>query len=135
MNKPLIHGLTMFVLMTATAFAGQTITARIPFAFHVGDSILSSGSYMADTNVAPGVLRLRSADGKSAAMVLSHAVQSSAGLQIAKFVFKRYGDEYFLRQVWTIGSNAGRELPPSRLERELAKAADSSRTILVAGDR
>jgi hypothetical protein len=135
MNKRLINGFTLVVLTAASALAGQPITAQIPFSFHVGDSMFPSGSYMADLNVAQGVLRVRSTDHKSAAMVLSHGVQSSATTQKPKLVFKKYGDAYFLYQVWTAGNNTGQELHPSRLEREFAKASQGSQTILVAADR
>ena len=76
----------------------------------------------ATLNAAPGVLRLRSADGKSSAMILSHAVQASAGPTHGKLVFNKYGDEYFLFQVWPSGTGIGHELLKSRREAELAAA-------------
>jgi hypothetical protein len=36
-------------------------------------------------------------------------------------VFNRYGDQYFLSQVWIAGSDTGRDLFQSRNERSLAK--------------
>jgi len=37
-------------------------------------------------------------------------------------VFHKYGDQYILKEAW-MGGVSGRELPTSRLERTLAKAA------------
>jgi hypothetical protein len=46
-----------------------------------------------------------------------------------KLVFRRYGDRYFLYQIWVEGNNRGRELPMTPLEKELASNA---RPTLVA---
>jgi hypothetical protein len=37
----------------------------------------------------------------------------------AKLVFHRYGDQYFLYQVWAAGATSGRQFPKSRSEREV----------------
>jgi hypothetical protein len=37
------------------------------------------------------------------------------------FVFHKYGNHYFLRQVWSPGQSEGYELPASKVERELAR--------------
>lgn len=36
-------------------------------------------------------------------------------------VFHHFGDRFFLAQVWEQGSNIHRDVPSSKLERELAK--------------
>jgi len=38
-----------------------------------------------------------------------------------KLVFNRYGDKYFLSQVWIAGETRRRELPKSSREKEVAK--------------
>jgi hypothetical protein len=65
MKKQLIHSSILILLAAASAFAEQAIKAKIPFPFHLGESILPSGPYTMDSGVTPGVLRFRSADGKS----------------------------------------------------------------------
>jgi hypothetical protein len=51
-------------------------------------------------------------------------------------VFHRYGNQYFLSQIWDGRSNAGIELPESKREKELNLAAkltnDGPETVLVA---
>jgi hypothetical protein len=36
-----------------------------------------------------------------------------------KLVFQRYGDQYFLREVWAANSETGQKCPKSKLEREV----------------
>jgi len=133
MTKRLIHSFAVIFLTAAYVHAGPSVTAQIPFAFHVGDSILPSGSYTTDTSIAAGgVLLLRSADGKSSVMVLSNGVPSPAGPAQAKLIFHKYGDDYFLFQVWTGSGDTGRELPESRREKELAAAAKRSIQTVLA---
>jgi len=133
MKKRLIHTSTLILLAAASAFAEQPIKAQIPFPFHVGGSVLPSGSYTVDSGVARDVLRFRSADGKSSVMILSHTVQSAAIPDKPKLVFNRYGDEYFLCQVWAGDDNGGHELPKSRLEKEIASTAKHATKTLLAG--
>ena len=132
MKKRLIHSSILILLASASAYAEQEIKAQIPFPFHMGASALPSGSYTVDTRVERKVLRFTSADGKSSAVILSHAAQSLLTPTQPKLVFNRYGDEYFLSQVWAGGSNTGHELAASRLEKEVAAAAKRSTTTLVA---
>ena len=49
-----------------------------------------------------------------------------------RFVFHKYGDQYFLSQIWTPGGNSGRELLMPRLERALAKNATELQTVVLA---
>lgn len=131
MKKRLIHSSTLILLAAASAFAEQAIKAQIPFPFHMGGSVLPSGSYTVDNGVAREVLRFKSADGKST-VILSHAVQSTATPTRTKLVFNRYGDQYFLSQVWAGDGNTGRELPKTRLEKEVATAAKRTTQTLLA---
>jgi hypothetical protein len=57
----------------------------------------------------------------------------------SKLVFNRYGDHYFLSQIWEAGDNAGRELMKSReerqLERELAKTSNGPEKVAIVRRR
>ena len=58
-------------------------------------------------------------------------VRANQTQEETKLVFHRYGDQYFLSQIWTVGANSGRELLMPRLERELAKNAKIERQTVV----
>jgi hypothetical protein len=39
-------------------------------------------------------------------------------------IFHRYGDQYFLFQVWAIGDTLGSEIPKSSIERQATRAIE-----------
>ena len=63
---------------------------------------------------------IRSADG-CGGIHMTRPNRTSEVQKQSKLVFNRYGDQYFLSQVWMAGSDTGRDLSPSRNERNLAK--------------
>lgn len=133
MTKRLIYSFAVILLAAVFVYADPPVTAQIPFPFHVGDSTLPSGVYTLDTNVtAAGILCLRSANGRSSVMSLSQGVRSSTGPAQAKLIFHKYGDEYFLFQVWTGNRDTGRELLKSRHEAEVAAATKRSIETILA---
>ena len=129
MKNQLIRNVSVALLAAASMYAqgSQKLTVQVPFGFHVGASTLPSGEYMVDTDAAPGVVRLRSADSKSTVMILSMSVQAPGAPSQGKLVFHKYGDEYFLSQIWKAGDNIGCELRKSH--REIEVAANTRRGI------
>ena len=113
------------LLAAASMYAQPKMTVQIPFGFHVGATMLPSGEYLVDTGAVQGVVRLKATDpnSKAAALILTNAVETYATPVRGKLVFNRYGNEYFLSQVWRPGSNTGRQLQPSRREVETAAIA------------
>ena len=116
----LLGAASILTVATIHAQGSQALHVNVPFGFHVGASTLPSGEYTVDTDVAPGAVRLRSADSKSTVIIQSNAVESLRTSSQGKLVFHRYGDEYFLYQIWKSGANTGRELRKSRREIEVA---------------
>jgi hypothetical protein len=57
--------------------------------------------------------------GRSKVIRTSIPVLARDTTQKPKLVFHRYGDQYFLYQVWPAGATTGRQLPKSRGEREV----------------
>ena len=132
MNIQLIRIVSVVFLAAASVFAQgpQTVIAEIPFGFHVGDSSFTAGRYTVDA-VAPKVLRVKSDGQKSAALILTHSVERRGSGQ-AKLIFHRYGNEYYLSQVWDFG-NLGSEVPVTKREVELSAAARRVNEPVVAG--
>jgi len=46
-------------------------------------------------------------------------------------VFNRYGNDYYLSEVWPAGGSTGRELLKSHTERELARKAQEPQIVRV----
>ena len=122
------------VLAAAAAFAQSStrMQANIPFGFVVGGKALPAGHYTVDRGPASGIVTIRSGDGQGAAMVLTVSLYSTVTRDAGRLVFHRYGDTFFLSEVWEPG-NDGHQLSPSPRERELeAKLAAPTRTIIAA---
>jgi hypothetical protein len=127
----MVKGLTMLVLLltlalgTAVATAnGQEqhgLTAQVPFDFIVGDKELAAGQYQIRTvGIAGDALAIRSADSKSNAIRLVNTTAPQKN-KPARLVFHRYGNVYFLSQVWEGGDNVGRRLQKSQQERAMER--------------
>ena len=137
MKRQIAKGLTMLMLVVGLALAsasvangqsGKLVTAQVPFDFIVADKTLRSGQYQVnEANSAGDAVAIRSIDGKESVMRLTSETGPKAGELDAKLVFHRYGNTYFLAQVWMAGSITGRELPRTRqenaIERELKAIA------------
>ena len=133
MKLQFIRNISVALLAAASVFAqgSQRLTVQVPFGFHVGAAVLPPGDYTVD-KATPSVLRIRSEDSKASAMILTNSVQKLDAPGQGKLVFNRYGDEYFLCQVWAPGNNIGSELRKTKRELEAASAVRRSSEIIVA---
>jgi len=101
------------------------IKSNIPFEFVYGDSTMPAGEYDLRSNAESGSVSLQSLDQQVFANRLSVAAKSwnSVADGKARLVFNRYGNQYFLSQIWDAQGVQGREFRQSRTEREVAKTA------------
>jgi hypothetical protein len=56
-------------------------------------------------------MSIRTTDNKAKSLVLARRCESLKTSEKTKLVFHRYGDRYFLAQIWMAGSNSGHEIP------------------------
>ena len=95
-------------------------TGNVPFDFQVGSQHLSAGTYNVSRPAYSGVLRLQNTASRTstlAAMPISSGVNRNAE---SKLVFHKYGDRYFLAEVWFGDDSVGHALPKSKMEKEYA---------------
>ena len=128
--------LNLLLLLTAVSVAAQSERSKItniPFGFSVGGKILPAGEYSVVPNRRDNdkVWLVQSRDGRSSAFFTTMPVRASETQEETRFVFHKYAGHYFLSQIWTGGSNTGRELLMPRLERELAKNTKIERQTIV----
>jgi hypothetical protein len=136
MNKqklfPLLAVLLLVTGMASAQLGQQGVKADIPFAFMVGSSSFSAGEYrVVSASDLGGVLAIMGENSKSA-LVGSHAVQENKAAADTKLIFHRYGDRYFLYRIWVAGEGQGRELPQTKLEKELASNRSFSSVAILA---
>lgn len=111
-------------LVTSFSSPAQTgaIKVEIPFDFVVGGARLPAGEYLVDMHVASGVISVRATDGSgSVSIPSSYVITSTKRVEECRLVFNRYGNRYFLSQVWGTGTD-GIGLRKSRREIETASA-------------
>jgi len=120
-----VTGLIAALALPALAQSVQ-VTATIPFEFVAHMKSLPAGEYAVSTiSGLPGILAIRSQTTHESAVFFCVGVEGSQSEQQPRLVFQRYGDQYYLSQVWTY-SQQGNELLKTRAERELAKSAPNS---------
>ena len=123
-------------LLTGGAVYAQTMAAakaNIPFDFQAGGVTLPAGTYTVKTDITPGIVLLSNFAGKKSVMLLTHGIGTARQDGESKLVFNRYGEKYFLLQVWNGANGRGCEVPKSRAEREVsAKTARDQGSALIA---
>jgi hypothetical protein len=123
--------------ITAGAASGGEISARIPFVFMVKDKVLPAGEYTITkihVDSSPALV-FRGEEGKGRMVVQMLTSESNRPSPDTRLVFHRYGDDYYLSDVWTIGSSTGLRLATSAGEERLTKitAQVNRSTVTVAG--
>ncbi len=124
----IIATLAIVVPVSIIGFAGLSsrVNANIPFDFNVGGKEFKSGRYSVsrlNNNATAGTLIIRSADNSAAASFNVNNVTEKGESQ-ARLVFRRYGNQYFLGQIYDGVSGQGYELMKTKTEREAAKKRD-----------
>jgi hypothetical protein len=119
------------LLAVGSAYAQNIhVVADVPFGFMLENRSLPAGHYEIQAGPAQGVVGLRRG-AEHIAFLMTNDVRT-VGSTKSKLVFQRYGDRYFLRQVWMSGSDSGRELPAGKLEKELASIRKPASVAVIA---
>ena len=107
----------------STALFAQYQTMRvpvvIPFAFEVGSTHFAPGTYFL-SDPQQYILSVRGPSGTALAVNWPEA--SLSPVTEGKVIFYRYGDRYFLREVWVKGQTDHLRFPESKAERRVRKA-------------
>jgi hypothetical protein len=140
--------LSLFLLLLTASYSAQAQSAdrmvvNIPFEFSAGDKQLPAGEYSVKrTSATASAYTIQRTDSSAAVIVLATVTLGGGAEQQggARLVLRRYGDVYFLAQVWMPNRGTGSQIPESRSERRLRReaAAKDSRpqqTVLFAGRR
>jgi hypothetical protein len=136
--KSLRSQITISLLFTAAAItlSAQTtnqrlMTVNIPFAFSVENHSLPEGKYTIFTVTPERSIRIVSSDGKHSAIVNTLPNYANSPSENSRLVFRRYGDEYFLTQVWTTGQDVARNPLSTKRAMEIASSGGKPQTFTV----
>jgi len=119
---------SMFTLCAAVASANAQLSvpirAKIPFDFSLGDKKLAAGEYtfsrlsgIADNRT----MLVRSEDSSTRMFQSTSVAQVLTPKNESSLVFHKYGDQYFLEQIWSSGEQEGTQLWESRTERTIRR--------------
>jgi hypothetical protein len=111
------------VVSTSHAFAQSSdMRVSVPFTFHSGSQIMPAGVYR--VKIESDQLVLLRGDSKSGYVMTQPQIGKAK--DSGRLVFQRYGDQYFLREVWASASTTGQKCVKSKLEREVEIAQSKS---------
>jgi hypothetical protein len=120
--------LSFFVVLAATSALAQgrtRVTADIPFDFTVGEKSMPAGKYIVQKHpTTNNLLLVTSREANKSAYAMFNDRIKSRGADKTVLVFHRYGNDYFLSQMWAAGESTGTELQVSKAERKARKGAD-----------
>jgi hypothetical protein len=127
-NSSLIAcALTIGSLASTQIASAQSSTplaqVTIPFAFQTPTQSLPAGTYNV-IQESDHLLRFQGT-GSTGGFVLTHTAVQTHASNRGSIVFDRYGDKYYLRQIWTAGENEGLECRKSRAEKESMQASNT----------
>ncbi|MFN2514460.1 MAG: hypothetical protein ABR568_23990 [Pyrinomonadaceae bacterium] len=145
MRKQTLKRFTMLTVIVAVSFmtavtsangqSSRMVVANIPFDFNVGGKALTAGEYTVKAFTASGeTLAISNKQSNNTAIRLTLPIHARKASERAKLVFHRYGQRYFLSEVWSAGERTGRQLLKSREERviESQLAAIPSKSELAS---
>jgi len=120
--------------LTTKAQSTNGVRANVPFEFNVGDKTLPAGKITArEMSATSGALVISNTDKAQSAIRLAHAAYSNKADQ-CKLVFHRYGNRYFLAQVWIPGYDAlqfNKTKSERALERETKLSKNSAPDLVT----
>ena len=106
MRIHLLFSLALALLLGASAsYAQADLEATVPFDFHAGKRVLPAGEYTFDVDNA-GLIWISDQRGRRS-IVGSFNVGGGPSPNESKIVFQRYGDNYFLSELWSEASATG----------------------------
>jgi hypothetical protein len=132
---------TMAVILGLVVVAGASVAqaqiigrlkSNIPFGFYVRNRLMPAGAYtIAELNPGTGMMEIRSADGKSAAIFLTIGKQEKDARTPSELIFHKYGDKAFLSEIVEQGETDGAEVVKSKMEKRLEKAAQDKEVSIT----
>src|SRR5215471_14101253 len=105
----------------AAEYQMHEMQLTIPFDFYIGDRLMPAGNY--EAVAFDNAVRFNNTTAHTAAGILTQQINASPGVLTPVVIFKKYGNDYFLHEMWWgRGRNVGIMAMTSKLENELARS-------------
>ena len=130
MKTHLLQTAVAALTLAAAGYAQSTepLRVNVPFDFIAGNRTLPAGQYSVSHIVNAQALAIQPLTTSQGVLVITNRIESPRGNQVGRLVFHRYGDRYYLGEVWHPYTSAGSQTIMTAQERELQR---SSRKILA----
>ncbi len=123
--------------LTTNAFGqtGKAVKANVKFDFQIGERIYPAGEYRIESisRHSDNILLISSVGDANKKQIIVANHSSAGERQTPKLVFQKYGENYFLTEIFFDTVQSGYSIRPSRRQRESEKnlALASPETIEV----
>lgn len=107
----------------------------IPFAFVAGGVHLPPGQYHVYHPGDPYLVVIEKDDGRARAMEYVHPSATDPSKSSTKLVFNKYGNQYFLSEVWTGADQEVHRSFKCRMEKALIAQKPNPQLVVVAAKR
>lgn len=96
----------------------NSMLVKVPFPFQGGSHTFSAGAYLVQT-ASDNMILLRSTTTDQIGFAMTLRQDRQQAENTGKLVFHKYGDQYFLCDIWLPEFSSGRHLIMSRAEKQL----------------
>lgn len=117
----------------AAAQTSRSLLVDVPFPFIAGKTLLDAGVYQVEMP-SQAAIRIGKAKGRSGVFLMVSGKGQSMANVAPRLIFNKYGESYFLSQIWNLKDRVGLEVPLSRQEKELrarSQTAPQTETVLA----
>lgn len=119
-NTAILGLFFMLAVASVNAQTARRAEVTVPFDFTAGKTTLKAGSYSVK-KLSGNAIQFRTADGETTALVNAQLSLDSRDFKAGqRLVFNKYGERYFLSQVW-LSVETGRQLFTSPAEANAAR--------------
>ena len=131
--RSVVLALGLLLVVSAAHAQSGAVAVSIPFNFVVGNELYPAGNYLMSTwGVVRESILIQNRDELRYRMIPTHTCQKLERAEKTVLIFHRYGDQYFLEQVWLKGNTIGRQFFKGNLETQLAKDHSGATVTSVA---
>jgi hypothetical protein len=141
MKRQIVKGTTMLLLVVALSLVTAVVAnsqsrlarADVPWEFNANNTTLPAGHYnIGEFATGSGVVKISNTQEAKNVFAMTLPLSRKGNSEKGKLVFHRYGNRYFLAEIWVAGEREGQKLRKSKEEKAIENemAIISSKTEL-----
>ncbi len=113
------------------AQSSSLVKADIPFAFQANGKLMPAGTYLFRQENGT-IMQLIGSDKHSQGLAMALPENDTEPAKISKITFNKYGDHYFLQNVWVAGSTTSYRCTTTRQEKNIVRELRNQQPTEVA---